>query len=95
MLLAVFLKATRIGRHLERRLVNAITGYRRVSAPLSAEFPALWAHITRGLLDISTEDLPMIAPPEQCQYRYAAAGDAMLLEYCNTLNQEVSWAVRF
>jgi len=50
--------------------VNAITGYRRVSAPLSAEFPALRAHITRGLLDISTDDLPMIAPPEQRQYRY-------------------------
>ena len=62
--------------------VNAIAGHRRVSAPLSTEFPALRAHITRGLLDISTEDLPMIAPPEQRQYRYAAAGDAMLLDSC-------------
>ena len=75
--------------------VNAIAGYCRVSAPLSAEFPALQAHITHGLLDISTDNLPMITPPEQHQYRYAAAGDAMLLEYCNTLNQEVSRAVRF
>jgi len=75
--------------------VNTITSYRRVSALLSAEFPALRAHITRGLLKISTKDLPMITPPEQRQYWYVAAGDAMLLEYCNTLNQEVSWAVRF
>jgi hypothetical protein len=60
--------------------------------PTSSEFPALREHIQRGLLDISVEDLPMIAPNEQRMYRYAAGGDAMLLEYCNNLNEEVGIA---
>jgi len=69
--------------------VNAIAGMCRVQAPTSSEFPALQEHIKRGLLDIPTTDLPMIAPDGQRYFRYAAGGDAMLLEYCNSLNEEV------
>ena len=68
---------------------QAIAGVRRTEDPTSDQFPALRQYIRRGLFDMETRDFPLHTISEQRIYRYAAGGDAMLLEYCNMLNNKV------
>jgi len=68
---------------------NAISGVARTNTPAANTFPALRAHIRRGLFDIKKEELPMASTDVLRAIRYTAAGDAMLLEYCNGLDREV------
>ena len=59
------------------------------------EFKRLKEHIRRGVYDVSTDDMPMLQPGEKRLYKYVAGGDAMLLDYCNLLNEEVSMTLHF
>jgi hypothetical protein len=68
---------------------NAYYGSRILEDKISPDFTRLKHHIRRGVCDIPKEELPMLSTSEARLYKYAAGGDALLLEYCDRLNHEV------
>lgn len=68
---------------------NAIFGSKVLKEGDPTEYSHLKSHIEPGLFDIPVDELPMVSRGEKCLYQYVAAGDALLLKYCNHLNEEV------
>jgi hypothetical protein len=68
---------------------NAILGSSITKDNEHKGFERVRSHIDRGLFYIPAEELPMISKGEQVLLRYAAGGDAMLLDYCHKLNTEI------
>ena len=73
---------------------NVVPDFKRLQAHIHCRLSDIpgnrwkWGFIPLLLMVSLVDEIPMITKGESVLYKYAAGGDAMLLEYCDMLNIE-------